>query len=57
MYRCDAVTHMVENGLWGKETISAGSKRNGVIIYKVTKVSENYTFCYHSEDISVTINI
>lgn len=57
MYRCDAITNMVENGLWGRETISAGSKRNGVIIYKVAKSSENFTFCYQSDDINITINI
>ncbi len=57
MYRCDAVTSMVENGLWGRETISALSKRNGIVVYKVSKVSENYTFFYESEEISININI
>lgn len=55
--RCDAVTDMVENGLWGRESISAGKKINGVVIYKVPKSSENYTFCYESEEISININI
>lgn len=57
MYGCDAVTNMVENGLWGCETIRASSKINGVVIYKVSKSSENYTFCYEHEDINIKINI
>ena len=57
VYHCDTVTSIVENGLWGVEVVSSMTKRNGIVIYKVPKLSKNYTFCYESEDINININI
>ena len=55
VYHCDTVTSIVENGLWGVEVVSSMTKRNGIIIYKVPRLSKNYTFCYESEDININI--